>query len=283
MLVRNGKQIEFSCEVFPPKRDDEMYDIFKTLDAIKELEPDFVSVTYGAGGSNSKKTSTIAAYIQNISDMRSLAHMTAVGMTGEKLQGMLDELSRKAVDMILVLRGDRPRNMSEEEFEQREYRYASSIIPEIKLFGDFKLFGVCYPEKHPESPTVESDIAYLKNKVDLGVDELITQMFFDNNKFYTFMEELDKAGIKAPVHAGIMPITKVNQLGTSVSLSGSSVPTELSNLIAKYSEDPEGMKQAGIEYAIKQVDDLMNNGVYGIHLYSMNKADVTKAIYDAIV
>jgi methylenetetrahydrofolate reductase (NADPH) len=108
-------------------------------------------------------------------------------------------------------------------------------------------------------------------------------MFFDNNKFYTFMEELDKAGIKAPVHAGIMPITKVNQLGTSVSLSGSSVPTELSNLIAKYSEDPEGMKQAGIEYAIKQVDDLMNNGVYGIHLYSMNKADVTKAIYDAIV
>ena len=283
MLVRNGKQIEFSCEVFPPKRDDEMYDIFKTLDAIKELEPDFVSVTYGAGGSNSKKTSTIAAYIQNISDMRSLAHMTAVGMTGEKLQGMLDELSRKAVDMILVLRGDRPRNMSEEEFEQREYRYASSIIPEIKLFGDFKLFGACYPEKHPASPTVESDIAYLKNKVDLGVDELITQMFFDNNKFYTFMEELDKAGIKAPVHAGIMPITKVNQLGTSVSLSGSSVPTELSNLIAKYSEDPEGMKQAGIEYAIKQVDDLMNNGVYGIHLYSMNKADVTKAIYDAIV
>ncbi len=283
MLVRNGKQIEFSCEVFPPKRDDEMYDIFKTLDAIKELEPDFVSVTYGAGGSNSKKTSTIAAYIQNISDMRSLAHMTAVGMTGEKLQGMLDELSRKAVDMILVLRGDRPRNMSEEEFEQREYRYASSIIPEIKLFGDFKLFGACYPEKHPESPTVESDIAYLKNKVDLGVDELITQMFFDNNKFYTFMEELDKAGIKAPVHAGIMPITKVNQLGTSVSLSGSSVPTELSNLIAKYSENPEGMKQAGIEYAIKQVDDLMNNGVYGIHLYSMNKADVTKAIYDAIV
>jgi len=283
LLVRNGKQIEFSCEVFPPKRDDEMYDIFKTLDAIKELEPDFVSVTYGAGGSNSKKTSTIAAYIQNISDMRSLAHMTAVGMTGEKLQGMLDELSRKAVDMILVLRGDRPRNMSEEEFEQREYRYASSIIPEIKLFGDFKLFGACYPEKHPESPTVESDIAYLKNKVDLGVDELITQMFFDNNKFYTFMEELDKAGIKAPVHAGIMPITKVNQLGTSVSLSGSSVPTELSNLIAKYSENPEGMKQAGIEYAIKQVDDLMNNGVYGIHLYSMNKADVTKAIYDAIV
>ena len=283
MLVRNGKQIEFSCEVFPPKRDDEMYDIFKTLDAIKELEPDFVSVTYGAGGSNSKKTSTIAAYIQNISDMRSLAHMTAVGMTGEKLQGMLNELSRKAVDMILVLRGDRPRNMSEEEFEQREYRYASSIIPEIKLFGDFKLFGACYPEKHPESPTVESDIAYLKNKVDLGVDELITQMFFDNNKFYTFMEELDKAGIKAPVHAGIMPITKVNQLGTSVSLSGSSVPTELSNLIAKYSEDPEGMKQAGIEYAIRQVDDLMNNGVYGIHLYSMNKADVTKAIYDAIV
>lgn len=282
MITRNNKNIEFSCEVFPPKRDDEMYDIFKTLDEIKDVDPDFVSVTYGAGGSNSKKTSTIAAYIQNISDMRSLAHMTAVGMTEQKLTEMLEELQKKSVDMILVLRGDRPRTMSEEDFAKREFKYASSIIPKIEEFGGFKLFGACYPEKHPESATVEDDIRYLKQKVDMGVDELITQMFFDNSKFYRFLEKCDAAGIKAPIHAGIMPITKVNQLGTSVSLSGSSVPTELSNLIAKYSEDPAGMKEAGIEYAIRQIEDLMDHGVYGIHLYSMNKADVTRAIYDAV-
>ena len=130
---------------------------------------------------------------------------------------------------------------------------------------------------------MESDIQFLKNKVELGIEELITQMFFDNDKFYRFTELLEGAGINSTVHAGIMPITKVNQLGTSVSLSGSSVPAKLSNLIARYSEDPEGMRKAGIQYAVDQIEDLMKHGVKGIHLYSMNKADVTKEIYEAIV
>ena len=134
-----------------------------------------------------------------------------------------------------------------------------------------------------ESADYETDIRYLKEKCELGVDELITQMFFDNMKFYDFMDRLDKAGVKTPVHAGIMPITKVNQLGTSVSLSGSSVPTELSNLIARYAEDPEGMRKAGIEYAVNQIDDLLRHGISGIHIYSMNKADITKEIYAAIL
>ncbi len=282
MIKKFFKEIEFSCEVFPPKRDEEMYDIFRTLDEIKAVDPDFVSVTYGAGGSNSKKTATIAAYIQNISDIPSLAHMTAVGMTEEKLSEMLAELKKKSVDRILVLRGDRPRSMSEEEFSNRHYKYASSIIPAIKEVGGFRLYGACYPEKHPESKNVEEDLMYLKQKVDMGIDELITQMFFDNEKFYRFMDEAYKVGITVPIHAGIMPITKVNQLGTSVSLSGSSVPTKLSNMIAKYSEDPVGMKKAGIEYAVHQIEDLMKRGVSGIHLYSMNKADVTKEIYEAV-
>ncbi len=275
--------VEFSCEVFPPKRNDEMYDIFQTLDDISTLKPDYISVTYGAGGSNSKKTAKIAAYIQHICEVESLAHMTAVGMTPDSLNDLLDELKTKGVKRILALRGDRPRTMTEEEFANRYYKYASDIIPEIKKHGDFKIYAACYPEKHPESPDVESDIKYLKAKVDLGVDELITQMFFDNEKLYRFMEMIEKAGIKANIHAGIMPITRANQLGTSVSLSGSSVPTKLSNLIAKYSEDPAGMKKAGIEYAVDQIDDLLKHGVKGIHLYSMNKADVTKEIYEAIV
>lgn len=285
-MIKNkytNEQVEFSCEVFPPRRNDEMYDIFQTLDDISTLKPDYISVTYGAGGSNSKKTAKIAAYIQHICEVESLAHMTAVGMNPESLESLLNELKTKGVKRILALRGDRPRTMSEEEYQNRYYKYASDIIPEIKKYGDFKLYAACYPEKHPESMDVESDIRYLKAKVDLGVDGLITQMFFDNEKLYRFMDQLDKSGITASLHAGIMPITRVNQLGTSVSLSGSSVPSSLSNLIAKYSDDPVGMKQAGIEFAVNQIDDLLKHGVKGIHLYSMNKADVTRDIYEAIV
>lgn len=285
-MIKNkytGEQVEFSCEVFPPKKSDEIYDIFQTLDDISTLKPDYISVTYGAGGSNSKKTATIAAYIQHICEVESLAHMTAVGMEPERLKELLNELTKKGVKRILALRGDRPRTMSEEEYVNRYYKYASDIIPEIKKLGNFKLYGACYPEKHPESPDMDSDIHFLKRKVELGIDELITQMFFDNDKFYRFMESLQGSGIDAVVHAGIMPITRVNQLGTSVSLSGSSVPTKLSNLIAKYSEDPDGMRKAGIQYAVDQIEDLMKHGVKGIHIYSMNKADVTKEIYEAIV
>jgi methylenetetrahydrofolate reductase (NADPH) len=278
-----GESVEFSCEVFPPKRDDDMYEIFQTLDAMEGLTPDYISVTYGAGGSNSKKTAKLSAYIQNVCDVEALAHMTAVGMTRDTLTERLEELKKKGVKRILALRGDKPKLMSDEEFENREYRYASDLIRGIKEFGGFRIAAACYPEKHPESPDVETDIRYLKEKCDLGVDELITQMFFDNEKFYQFLDRLKEAGVTVPVHAGIMPITKVNQLGTSVSLSGSSVPTELSNLIAKYAEDPEGMRKAGIDYAVRQIEDLLRHGITGIHLYTMNKADVTKEIYEAIV
>ena len=285
-MIRNkytGESVEFSCEVFPPKRDDDMYEIFQTLDAMEGLTPDYISVTYGAGGSNSKKTAKLSAYIQNVCDVEALAHMTAVGMTKDTLTERLEELKKKGVKRILALRGDKPKLMSDEEFENREYRYASDLIRGIREFGGFRIAAACYPEKHPESPDVETDIRFLKEKCDLGVDELITQMFFDNEKFYQFLDRLEKSGVTAPVHAGIMPITKVNQLGTSVSLSGSSVPTELSNLIAKYSEDPEGMRRAGIDYAVRQIEDLLRHGIRGIHLYTMNKADVTREIYEAVI
>ncbi|MBE5944293.1 MAG: methylenetetrahydrofolate reductase [NAD(P)H] [Lachnospiraceae bacterium] len=270
----------FSCEVFPPKRNDDIYEIYKTLDEIKLLKPDFISVTYGAGGSNSKKTATIAAYIQNICEVEALAHMTAVGMTEESLNSILFELKKKGVYNVLALRGDKPKTMTDEEFEQRTYRYASDLIPEIRKNGEMFVAGACYPEVHPESSNWEEDIKYLKNKVDIGLDSLITQMFFDNSVFYNFMDKIRKAGIEVPVHAGIMPITAANQLGTSVKLSGSSVPNELSSIIAKYGHDPDDMKKAGIDYAIAQVNDLIKNGVDGIHVYTMNKADTTMAIYE---
>lgn len=275
----NGKTV-FSCEVFPPKRNDDIYAIYKTLDQIKLLKPDFISVTYGAGGSNSKKTATIAAYIQNICEVEAIAHMTAVGMTEESLNNLLFELRKKGIHNVLALRGDKPKTMSDEEFENRTYRYASDLIPKIKKYDDMFIAGACYPEVHPESANWQDDIKYLKNKVDMGLNCLITQMFFDNAVFYDFMEKIRNAGINVPVHAGIMPITAANQLGTSVTLSGSSVPNELSSIIAKYGENPDDMKKAGIEYAINQINDLKKNGVEGVHIYTMNKADVTMAIYE---
>ncbi|MBE5947030.1 MAG: methylenetetrahydrofolate reductase [NAD(P)H] [Lachnospiraceae bacterium] len=280
MIKHTKDKVIFSCEVFPPKRDDDIYEIFKTLDKIKTLKPDFISVTYGAGGSNSKKTATIAAYIQHICEVEALAHMTAVGMDDEKLHNILDELSSKQIHNILALRGDKPRDMSDEDFVNRKFKYASDLIPEINKAGEFLIAGACYPEVHPESLNQEDDLKYLKHKVDMGMNCLITQMFFDNNVFYDFMDKAGKVGINVPVHAGIMPITAANQLGTSVKLSGSSVPQELSNLIAKYGDNPDDMKKAGIEYAVNQIKDLKNNGVAGIHLYTMNKADTTVAIYN---
>lgn len=281
MIKHNDKKAAFSCEVFPPKRNDDIYEIYRTLDEIKLLKPDFISVTYGAGGSNSKKTATIAAYIQNICEVEALAHMTAVGMDEALLHSLIHELKKKGVYNILALRGDRPKTMSEEEFEARTYRYASDMLPTLKEEHNFYIAGACYPEIHPESKNREDDIHYLKQKVDMGMGMLISQMFFDNSVYYDFIEHIRAAGIEVPVHAGIMPITAANQLGTSVKLSGSSVPPALSNLIAKYGDNAEDMKKAGIEYAVNQIQDLLAHGVDGIHVYTMNKADTTMAIYEA--
>ena len=281
--IYNNKMHVFSLEVFPPKKDFGIETIYETLDGLSQLTPDFISVTYGAGGSNSKKTATIASYIENICEVQALAHVTAAGVTPEKLADLMAELKKKNVNRILALRGDKPRDMTEEEFEARHYKHASDLIEEINKDDFFRIAAACYPEKHPEAASVEEDIRFLRHKVDLGADDLISQMFFDNEKYYSFLDRLDKAGVKAIVHAGIMPITAARQLGTSVTLSGSSIPTKLSNMIAKYSDDPISLKKAGIEYAINQVEDLLEHGVDGIHIYCMNKSDVTREIYEAVV
>ena len=273
------EKVVFSCEVFPPKRNDDIYEIYKTLDELKNLKPDFISCTYGAGGSNSKKTATIAAYIQNVCDVEAIAHMTAVGLDDSSLSEFLFELNKKGIYNVLALRGDQPKTMSDEEFNKRHYRYASDLIAEIKKNEKMFIAAACYPEVHPESSNQDEDIRMLKKKVDTGVNCLITQMFFDNEVFYSFRDKLRKSDINIPISAGIMPITASKQLGTTVKLSGSSVPTALSSIIAKYGDNPEDMRKAGIEYAINQIINLKQNGVDGIHLYTMNKADITREIH----
>lgn len=274
-------KVVFSCEVFPPKRDDDIYGIYKTLDEIKHYNPDFISVTYGAGGSTSKKTAAIAAYIQNICEVEALAHLTCVAMNETSLIEMIDELKEKGIHNILALRGDQPKDMDDATFASRTFKHASDIIPLIHNHSNVCVAAACYPEVHPESQTMEEDLLHLKQKVETGVNFLITQMFFDNEKFLTFREQARKQGITVPISAGIMPITAASQIGTSVKLSGSSVPAKLSNLFAKYGEHPADMKKAGLDYAIEQINGLIKEGVDGIHLYTMNKADVTKTIFES--
>lgn len=280
-IYRQGRTI-FSFEVFPPKKEEEFNDIYNTLNKLKTLNPDFISVTYGAGGSNSKKTAAIASYIKNSCDIEPIAHLTAVAMDEAFLTDFINELKEKGVSNVLALRGDRPKDMSDEAYANRRFLHAEDIIRIIRLESDICIAGACYPEIHPESESRESDLYYLKQKVDTGVDFLITQMFFNNHKFYKFRELAEKKGIHVPISAGIMPITSAKQLGTSVTLSGTSVPGELSSLVAKYADAPEDLRKAGIEYAVKQIEDLIANNVDGIHIYTMNKADTAKEIMEQL-
>ena len=272
----------FSLEVFPPKKDDEFEAVYEVLKQFSVLKPEFISVTYGAGGSNSKKTVDIASYIQNVLNVPALAHMTCVGNKKEDILKVCEELKKANISKVLALRGDRPRYMSDEQFANRDFAHASDMIGFLKENTDLEIAAACYPEKHPESFSLEADLHFLKLKQEAGADSLITQMFFDNDDFYNFRDKAIRRGITLPIHTGIMPITNARQLGTTISLSGSSIPKALSDIIAKYGDSSEDMYKAGIDYCIKQILDLKQVGVDGIHIYSMNKPQITAQIVEAI-
>lgn len=274
--------LHLSLEVFPPKKEEDFPNAYAVLDALGKLQPEFISVTYGAGGSNSKKTVEIASYIQNTLKLPSMAHLTCVGNTKEDILNVIEALKKEKVSRVLALRGDRPASMTDEQFYSREFTYASDLAAFLCEKTDFTLYGGCYPEKHYEASSMEEDLKHLKIKTEAGCRILISQLFFDNEFFYRFLEKADKAGINAQFHAGIMPITTSKQLGTTVSLSGSSVPKKLADLIATYGDNAEDMRKAGIDFAVSQIQDLLAHGVDGIHLYSMNKAKTTAEIVNAI-
>lgn len=283
-FYESGKTI-YSIEVFPPKPTDDITTIYDALDEFKKFNPSFISVTYGAGGGTSKNTVAIASYIKNTCNIEALAHLTCASLKSEEmLKDFIFELRKNQIHNVLALRGDKPKDMSTIQFENRYYKYAADLAARIQKENNkdqfFTIAGACYPEKHPESPSLDADISYVKHKVECGVDMLITQMFFDNEGFYSYIDRLRKAGVNVPVSAGVMPITKASQIRGMIELSGAAIPTTLSDIIAKYRDDPEDLKKAGLEYARKQVEDLAAHKVDGIHLYSMNKVDVAKAILE---
>ncbi|WP_066715315.1 methylenetetrahydrofolate reductase [NAD(P)H] [Clostridium sp. Marseille-P299] len=280
-LAKKKKTI--SIEVFPPNKEEEFQGIYKTLEELVEIQPDFISVTYGAGGSNSKKTAEIASYIKNDLGIDSLAHLTCTTLDESNLMESLDNLKIMGIENILALRGDKPKDMALEDFLRRKYTYASDMISDIRLKNNnFCIAGACYPEKHVEAKTMEEDILHLKEKVDAGTDFLITQLFFENSRLYEFLDKTETVNIKVPIIAGIMPITSIKQIKTTIEMSNAYVPLKLKRIFEKYQDNPSDFKKAGIDFAILQILDLLSQGVSGIHLYTMNKVDVSKSIYQNI-
>ena len=271
-----------SFEVFPPKKDDEFENCYKVLDSLAEINPDFISVTYGAGGSRSKKTVDIASYIQNQLKIDAMAHMTCVGSSEEDILAVTKDLEAVGVNHVLALRGDKPRDMSDEQFEQRIFPHATDLIQFINKNTNLIVSASCYPEKHPEAISMDSDIAFMKMKQDMGAEMFISQLFFDNADFYRFIERARRAEITVPIVAGIMPITSAKQIGSTVTLAGSSVPKKLADICARYGESPEDMRKAGIAYAIEQINDLKRCGMGHLHIYCMNKPKMTKEICEGI-
>ena len=271
-----------SLEIFPPKKDEEFDNVYQLLRELSRLNPDFISCTYGAGGSRAGKTIEITSFIRKELNIDAIAHITCVGFTREDLEKNCIALKDAGVSHVLALRGDRPQTMTDEQFNQREFYYATDLVRYLKEHTDLCISGACYPEKHFESPSFEEDLRHLKEKVDAGVSSLISQMFFDNDYFYRFLDKARAMDITVPIHAGIMPITTAKQLGTTVSLSGSSVPKELADIIATYGDDKEDMRKAGIDYAVRQIRDLKEHGVDGVHIYSMNKLKTTTEICSMI-
>ena len=270
-----------SFEVFPPKKESSIDTVTAAIAEMAKLPIDYMSVTYGAGGSTSKKTADIASYMQDKLDVTALAHLTCISSTKDTINEALNVLKSRGIKNILALRGDIP---NDPDFvPPNDYKYASELIQEIKAFGGFSIGGACYPECHPDCSSLEQDLENLKIKADAGVDFLVTQMFFDNDAFYDFRNKAVQKGVDLPIDAGIMPLTNINQIKRMCVLSGgASMPAKFTRMIAKYENNPEALKQAGIAYAVDQIIDLISNDTSGIHLYTMNKPDVAKKIVSVI-
>lgn len=279
-MFDNKKSISF--EIFPPKKDGAFDTVFETLDALGKLKPDFISVTYGAGGSRSGETIQISSYIQNKLGIDAMAHVTCVGSRKEQLLKVCEALKENHIEHILALRGDRPRDMSDEQFLARDFAHASDMMSFLREHTGLHMAGACYPEKHFEAFSMESDLNNLRRKQEAGAEFFISQLFFDNDFYYSFLEKAAKKGITVPICAGIMPITSAKQIGTTITLAGSSVPKALADIIATYGDNPEEMRKAGIDYAIRQIRDLQENGVGDIHIYTMNKPKMATEIMNAI-
>ena len=277
-LFKNGRTV-FSFEVFPPKKDSDVSVVYNTLEQLGDLHPDFISVTYGAGGSAAGASTTeLVRYIKENLHTESIAHLTCVNSTHADIDAKILEFKENGIENVLALRGDINPNIP----PKHEFLHASDLIEYMKPRSDLSFSGGCYPEVHPESESLVEDIRHLKRKVDAGASHLISQLFFDNNSFMDFLEKERIAGINVPIEAGIMPCVNAKQIQRMVSMCGASLPLKFTKMINRYGDNPEAMRDAGIAYAVDQIIDLVAQGVDGIHLYTMNNPYIARKISESI-
>ncbi len=274
-----------SFEFFPPKTKEGEDALCETIKELEYIKPTFVSITYGAGGSTRERTIRVVKRIHQETDLTVMAHQTCIGHTKKEIIDILTEYKKIGVQNILALRGDIPQGQEETfVFPPDGCRYANELVKLIREnFGDWFSIGVAaYPEGHPESPNLERDIYYFKKKVEAGAEFAITQMFFDNKFFYDFLERVEKAGINIPIIPGIMPITNFKQIRKFALMCGATIPEELVKKLEAVEDKPEEVEKIGIEYAVKQCEDLLKNGAKGLHFYTLNKSKATIQIYEKI-
>ncbi len=272
----------FSFEFFPPKTDDGVEKLIGTVAELQRDDPAFVSVTYGAGGSTRARTLEVVKRIRRDLNVEAMAHLTCVGATREELRDVLDQMEQAGVENVLALRGDPPRGEREWRATPGGLRYSTELAAMIAAGYDFAIGAACFPEGHPEAADMTHDLRFLKEKVDAGVSFLISQLFFDNELYFSFVEEARAAGIRVPIMPGIMPITNFGQIKRFTEMCGASIPETLERELEQRADDPEAVTELGVAYATLQCSELLARGAPGIHFYTLNKSPATRAILAAL-
>jgi methylenetetrahydrofolate reductase (NADPH) len=281
-IIAGSEEPVFSFEFFPPKTDEGERNLHATLNELRALEPDYVSVTYGAGGSTRDRTVEITKHIKDAHGLEAMAHLSCVGTTSDELRSILNEIRDAGIDNVLALRGDPPRGETEWKPTPGGLHYSTELAALMRDEYDFCIGAACFPEVHPEAPDLAHDLRFLKEKIAAGATFLITQLFFDNRLYFDFVEEARAAGITLPIVAGIIPVTNVDQIKRFTEMCGASIPVPLLRQLELRADDPEAVTQFGVAYATLQCADLLARGAPGIHFYTLNWSPATRAIVSAL-
>lgn len=273
-----SKKPILSLEFFPPKRADLLERTFDRIRQLKELNPSFMTVTYGAGGGTRELTQRMVSYIHGALEVPAVAHLTCVGHTQAEINGVLDGLKEVGINNILALRGDPPKGETTFTPPKNGFSNAKELTSFVAGRGDFSIAVAGYPETHLEAKSPEDDIRYLKTKVDAGAEVIITQLFFDPEMYLRFRDRCDKAGIKVPILPGIMPISDVNQVKRFTAMCGASIPERISNDLARYESGDSDILEYGTKEAISLCTKLLQEGAPGVHIYTLNKSNQTEPI-----
>ncbi|HET9101900.1 MAG TPA: methylenetetrahydrofolate reductase [NAD(P)H] [Solirubrobacteraceae bacterium] len=281
-ILESAEEPIFSFEFFPPKTIEGERVLGLALESLRQLDPAFVSVTYGAGGSTRSKTLDLTKWIKQELGIEAMAHLSCVGTSRDELTSILDDMRDAGIENVLALRGDPPQGETEWRPHPGGLRYSTELAALITGGYDHCVGGACFPEVHPEAPDLAHDLRFLKEKVDAGVSFLITNLFLDNEAYFTFVDEARAAGIEVPILPGIMPVTNLGQIKTMTEMCGAKIPPLLREALDWRAHDPDAVLQLGVSYATLQCAELLARGAPGIHFYTLNRSPATRAILSAL-